>query len=158
MPFNPLSQVLSVDDNEDTAEILGLLMKSYQIEVTATRSSADALLKIKSGCFDLYLLDGWLPVLDGFELCRQIRESDSTTPILFYSGAAYEIDKQKAFAAGANAYVTKPDVDGLIETMLELIAKAKVDIVQTPWTGKYFPAVECRVANRLFSVVSTAGD
>jgi len=157
MPFNPLLQVLSVDDNEETAEILGLLMKSYEVEVTAARSSADALLKIKSRCFDLYLLDGWLPVLDGFELCRQIRESDSTTPILFYSGAAYEIDKQKAFAAGANAYVTKPDVDGLVETMLELIAKAKVDNVQTPWTGNHFPAVESRVANRFFSV-STAGD
>jgi DNA-binding response OmpR family regulator len=73
------------------------------------------------------MLDGWLPNVDGFEVCRRIRQFDATTPILFYSGAAYESDKQKGVAAGANAYVTKPDFDGLLETMLDLIAKAGTD-------------------------------
>lgn len=157
MPFTPLSQVLSVDDNEDAVEILSLLMKSYQVEVTSVRSSAEALLKIKSDSFDLYLLDGWIPVLDGFELCRLIRESDSTTPILFYSGAAYETDKQRAFRAGANAYVIKPDVEGLIETMLELIAKAKVDNAQPRWVGNSMSAMETRFASQFFSA-KTASD
>jgi CheY-like chemotaxis protein len=151
MPFTPLSQVLSVDDNEDAAEILSLLMKSHQVEVTSARSSAEALLKIKSNPFDLYLLDGWMPGLDGFELCRLIRESDSTTPILFYSGAAYETDKQRALVAGASAYVTKPDVDGLIETMLELIAKARVDNAQLLWVGNSMSATETRFASQFFN-------
>ena len=157
MPFTPLSQVLSVDDNEDTVEILSLLMKSYQVEVTSARSSSEALVKIKSASFDLYLLDGWMPVLDGFELCHLIRESDSTTPILFYSGAAYDTDKQRAFAAGANAFVTKPDVEGLIETMLELIAKAKVANAQPRWVGNSMSATETRFASQFFNA-RTASD
>jgi CheY-like chemotaxis protein len=156
MPYNPVSQVLSVDDDDDAAEILGLLMTSHQVEVTSARSGAEALAKIKSNCFDLYLLDVWLPLFDGFELCRQIREFDSKTPILFYSGAAYDSDKQKAFAAGATGYVTKPDVEDLIDTMLELIAKAKIDNAPGHWVGDPLPAAE-RPFGSFFSL-NTASD
>lgn len=124
MPSDPPTNVLFVDDDAEACEMLTLLLKSHRIELTCAQSAADAWLKIKAECFDLYLLDAWLPQLDGFELCRQIRGSDPTTPILFYSGAAYDADHERGIAAGANAYVTKPDFDGLIKTMTGLIAKA----------------------------------
>jgi DNA-binding response OmpR family regulator len=54
------------------------------------------------------LLDSRLPDLDGFDLCRRMRDFDDT-PILFFSGAAYETDKKRGIEAGANAYVIKPD-------------------------------------------------
>lgn len=127
MPSNTLHRVLFVDDDEDAGEMLSLLLKSHRIEVTCVQSAADAWLKIRAERFDLFMLDAWLPLLDGFEFCRQIRESGSNTPILFYSGAAYDSDKQKGIAAGANAYVTKPDLEGLIETTVDLIAKAEAD-------------------------------
>lgn len=123
MPSRTLSHVLFVDDDEDSGEMLSLLFKSHRIEMTCAKSAAEAWPKIESGSFDLYLLDVWLPKIDGLALCRQIRERDSTTPILFYSGAAYETDKQQGIAAGANAYVSKPNVEGLIETMVALIAR-----------------------------------
>lgn len=123
----PLSQVLYVDDDDEAGEMLSLLLKSHRIELTCAPSAADAWLKLKAECFDLYLLDAWLPDLDGFELCRQIRESDKSTPVLFYSAAAYDADKKRAFTAGADAYVTKPDIEGLIETVTELIAKASAE-------------------------------
>lgn len=129
MPNATRSRVLCVDDDEDACEMLGFLLKPHQIDATCVRSAADAWLKIKAERFDLYLLDGWLPEIDGFEFCRQIRTFDSTTPILFYSGAAYDADKQKGIAAGANAYVIKPDIDGLIKAIEDLIAKAKADYV-----------------------------
>ena len=135
MPSTTLSRVLCVDDDEDAGEMLSLLLKSRRIEVTCAQSAAEAWLKIKAECFDLYLLDAWLPQLDGFEFCRQIREFDSNTPILFYSGAAYDADKQKGIAAGANAYLTKPDVEGLIKTISNLIAKGRADDVAPRWVG-----------------------
>ena len=135
MRSNPLSQVLFVDDDAEAGEMLSLLLKSHGIHVTCAESAADAWLKIKAECFDLYLLDAWLPQLDGFELCRQIRVSDHKTPILFYSGAAYDADRQKGIAAGANAYVTKPDLDILIETMTGLLAKAAADNVAPRWVN-----------------------
>ena len=152
MPSNTLSRVLCVDDDEDACEMLSMLLKSQRIEVTCAQSAAEAWPLIKAEYFDLYLLDAWLPRLDGFEFCRQIRESDSNTPILFYSGAAYDADKQKGIAAGANAYVTKPDVEGLIETVGDLIAKAKADDVATRWVGyQRRPAVHSLSA-QFFSV------
>jgi two-component system response regulator CssR len=135
MPTLSKSRVLCVDDDLDACEILGLLLNSCGIDSTCAQSAADAWPLIKQQCFDLYLLDGWLPGIDGFEFCRQIREFDSKTPILFYSGAAYDADKQKGIEAGANAYVAKPDVDGLIETIVDLIAKAKTPDVVATWVG-----------------------
>jgi CheY-like chemotaxis protein len=133
MLTNTLPRVLCVDDDEDACEMLSVLLSSYGIDATCAQSAVDAWPLIKSKCFDLYLLDGWLPQVDGFEFCRQIREFDSNTPILFYSGAAYDADKKKGIAAGANAYVTKPDVEGLIETIQDLIAKAKAKEVAARW-------------------------
>lgn len=152
MPSNTLSRVLCVDDDLDACEMLSLLLKSQRIEVTCAQSAAEAWLKIKAECFDLYLLDAWLPQLDGFEFCRQIRQLDSKTPILFYSGAAYEADKQKGIAAGANAYVTKPDLEGLIETTLDLIAKARADEAAARFVINQRPPVENRFSAQLFSV------
>jgi DNA-binding response OmpR family regulator len=50
-------------------------------------------------------------------LCRRIREFDQATPILFFSGVAYEADKKRGLEAGANAYVMKPDFDRLLGTI-----------------------------------------
>jgi len=58
--------------------------------------------------FDLYLLDSWLPDGSGLDLCKQIREFDQATPIVFYSAAAYEIDRDQALLSGAQAYLVKP--------------------------------------------------
>ena len=142
MPTLTLSEarVLSVDDDVDACEMLRILLKTEQIDVTCVQSAAAAWPKIKTERFDLYLLDAWLPDIDGFELCRQIRVNDPTTPILFYSGAAYNADKEKGIAAGANAYVTKPDVSGLMKTMVDLIAKAGAETLALSWMS-----TECRV-------------
>ncbi len=125
MPSHTRSRVLCVDDDQDACEMLRVLMNSHRIDATCVRSAAEAWLMIKAKRFDLYLLDAWLPNLDGFEFCRQIREYDPNTPILFYSGAAYDADKQRGIAAGANAYVTKPDVEGLVDATSRLIAEVK---------------------------------
>jgi CheY-like chemotaxis protein len=142
MPTLNSTRVLFVDDDEDACEILKLLMSSCGIDATCAQSAVDAWPLIRAQCFDLYVLDGWLPGIDGFEFCRQIREVDSDTPILFYSGAAYDKDKQKGKAAGANAYITKPDVDGLIKTIVDLTAKAKAREIDSPYVTSHIPVVE----------------
>ncbi len=77
-------------------------------------SAAQALSLIKAEPFDLYMLDSRLPEVDGYELCRRMRVFDPHTPILFFSGAAYETDKRKAIEAGADAYVVKPNIHELV--------------------------------------------
>jgi len=80
----------------------------------------------RSSHFDLYLIDNWMAGCSGIDLCKKLRESDRLTPILFYSGAAYENDKQQAFAAGAQGYLVKPvDSDELLQQLSGLISTAK---------------------------------
>ena len=101
-------RVLYIEDHEDTRELVTLVLeqKSYEVVTGATIESGIAL--AGSQHFDLYLLDSWLPDGSGLDLCLQIREFDKATPIVFYSAAAYEIDKDEALNCGAQAYLIKP--------------------------------------------------
>ena len=115
-------RVLCVDDDEDSCVMLITLLRHALIEAKAVGSAAQALSLIKTERFDLYLLDAWLPDIDGFELCRRMRAFDPHTPILFFSGAAYEADKKRGIEAGADDYVVKPDVDGLVGSITQLVS------------------------------------
>lgn len=117
-------RVLCVDDDEDSREILSMMLKFRRIDTKTVGTAAQALSLIEAEQFDLYLLDVWLPDLDGFELCRRMRDVDPHTPILFFSGAAYEADKKRAIDAGANAYVTKPDLEGLVGSISQFVSHA----------------------------------
>jgi two-component system chemotaxis sensor kinase CheA len=134
--------------------MLRVVVNSYGIDATCVRSAAEAWPQIKAKSFDLYMLDGWLPTVDGYEFCRQIREFDPNTPILFYSGAAYEADKRRGIDAGANAYVTKPDVEELIETMLDLIAKLRAPHVAARWVSNQLLPPAKSLSVQCFSVKS----
>ena len=118
-------RILYVDDDEDSREMLRTLLETRSIETKAVGTAGEALSAIQGEHFDLYLLDGWLPDLDGFELCRKLRSYDSNTPILFFSGAGGEADKKMGQQAGANAYVIKPDVSNLLGSIAQFISRAK---------------------------------
>ena len=115
-------RILYIEDHEDTRELVTLLLaqKSYEVITGATIESGVAL--ASTGGFDLYLLDSWLPDGSGLELCKQIRQFDQTTPILFYSAAAYAADSDLALKCGAQAYLVKPSQPSdLCELVTELI-------------------------------------
>jgi len=156
MPTLNRSRVLFVDDDEDACEILTLLMSSCGIDATCAQSPAEAWPLIRAQGFDLFVLDGWLPGIDGFEFCRQIREFDSDTPVIFYSGAAYDADIQRGIAAGANAYVTKPDVDALIKAIADVVVNAKAhDNVASP-VERFRPPVSSSFLSGQFLSVAGA--
>ena len=125
MLSNSRPRVLCVDDDEDSRVMLITLLRLALIEAKAVGTAAQALSSIQAERFDLYLLDSRLPDLDGFELCRRMRDFDPHTPILFFSGAAYEADKKRGIEAGADAYVIKPDVDGLVGSITQLVSQAE---------------------------------
>ena len=117
MPVSPRPRVLCVDDNEDSRAMLVTLLKLASVEAKAVGTAVQALSLVQTEHFDLCMLDGRLPEIDGFELCRRLRVVDPHIPILFFSGAAEASDKEKGIAAGADAYVVKPDVDELLGTV-----------------------------------------
>lgn len=114
-------RILCIDDNEDTCFMLSCLLQPQGHEVVTASSITEALQLARSERFDLYILDNLLPDGSGVDLCQQLREFDPSTPIIFYSGAAYEIDRRKGLRAGATAYVAKPEIDGLTNTVNGLL-------------------------------------
>ena len=101
-------RILYIEDHADTRELVTLLLaqKSYEVITGTTIKSGVELAGTEK--FDLYLLDSWLPDGSGLELCKRIRQFDKTTPILFYSAAAYATDSESALNCGAQAYLVKP--------------------------------------------------
>lgn len=115
-------RVLCVDDDEDTCAMLSGLLGLIDCRVATAATAAEALGLIAGGRFDLYLLDSWLPGGGGVELCREIRRTDPSTPVVFYSGAELDSEREEALAAGAQVYLVKPgDASALVETVRRLL-------------------------------------
>src|SRR6266436_4970657 len=93
-------RILCTEDDADTRDLIALTLRGYNCEVVTAASSAESLHLAHTQHFDLYLLDNWLPSSSGIELCMELRRFDSKTPILFYSGAAYDKDKKQAEDSG----------------------------------------------------------
>jgi len=116
-------RILYVDDHEDSAEMLKLMLSAEDYEVHIAQSLEEAFAKAESQEFDLYILDKRLPDGSGTDLCRMLNDCTPGVPCIFYTGDAYEIHRREAFAAGARAYVPKPDVDELIQTVHQLMSE-----------------------------------
>jgi CheY-like chemotaxis protein len=137
MLVNPRLRVLCVDDDEDSRVMLVTLLKLASVEAKAVGSAAQALSLIQAEPFDLCMLDSRLPEIDGFELCRRMRAVDSHIPILFFSGAADGTDKEKGIAAGADAYVVKPNIDELLGVIEQFTSNGGcASFRQIPWAEK----------------------
>ena len=121
-----LPRVLYIEDHEDTRELVTLLLSQRSYEVVTGASIESGIALATAGKFDLYLLDSWLPDGSGLDLCEKIREFDKTTPILFYSAAAYSTDHDMALKCGAQAYLIKPSQPSdLCKLVSELIADSR---------------------------------
>lgn len=121
----PKFRILCTEDDADTRDLIVLMLNANNCDVVTSASFPVQL--ARSQQFDLYLLDNWLPGASGVELCKELRGFDSKSPILFYSGAAYDKDKKQAQECGAQGYVTKPaDGNVLIIEVLRLITESRM--------------------------------
>jgi len=123
----PKGRILCTEDDEDTRDLIIFLLRNEGYDVVCTDNAEDALALAKSQGFDLFLVDSWLPDSSGASLTEWIRKFDNKTPVLFYSGAAYDADLQNAFKAGANGYLVKPaENDQLVAEVTRLIENSRM--------------------------------
>ncbi|HEY8187774.1 MAG TPA: response regulator [Pyrinomonadaceae bacterium] len=116
-------RILCIDDHEDTSEMLKLLLTQEDYEVVTAVTMKEALRLATSQEFDLYVFDKHLPDGSGVDLCTKLLGVTPGVPCLFYTGDAYDIHRAEALAAGADAYVAKPDIDDLIENVRKLLSE-----------------------------------
>lgn len=117
-------RVLVVEDNRDSRDMVRMLLVSSQsqLDITAVETAAEALVLDAKHPFDLYVLDIWLPGMDGLGLCRRLRERGRTEPIVFFSAMVQPTDRQYVMAAGANEFLVKPnDIDRFLPTVEALL-------------------------------------
>ncbi len=88
----PQSRILLVEDHEDTCELVAYILMDSDYLVDTTSTIEAALKLVESQNYDLFIFDSTLPDGSGVELCRVVRKLDQLTPIVFYSGLAYEKD------------------------------------------------------------------
>ena len=104
-------RIVCIDDDRDTCDMMELWLKfaPFDYDVEAVDTAAEALELVDRHDADLYILDSSVTRdVDHLTILKTIRETDKTTPILIFSGMVTRIDRDEAFHAGANEYLTKP--------------------------------------------------
>jgi len=118
--------ILSVEDDPDTQEMLGLLIGQHGYDFRAVDNCADALRLIREDDPDAVLMDNLLPDGNGIELCRLVRQFNKKVPIIFLSGSGFGGEKEEALESGANVFLTKPlTLDKFFATLVEYAPVAK---------------------------------
>lgn len=115
-------RVLFIEDDADTRELFWHVLTRENYEVQLAETAEQGVLLAQLASFDLYMIDNWMPGTSGVDLCAKLRNFDTQTPILFFSGAAYEQDRGEAMAAGAEGYLRKQaDIADLLAEVSRLI-------------------------------------
>jgi two-component system, OmpR family, response regulator MtrA len=114
-------RLLLVEDDASIREVAKLGLTQAGFRVTTAPDGREGLLHFRQAPFDLVILDVMLPVLDGYEVCRQIR-AESRVPIIMLSAKSDTVDVVVGLELGADDYVTKPF------EMAELVARARAAV------------------------------
>jgi DNA-binding response OmpR family regulator len=99
--------ILVVEDEDRMRKLISDYLKIEDFKVIEATNGSDALLQFSSKKVDLIILDVMMPGLDGFAVCKTIRQN-SDVPIIFLTAKGEEEDKLTGFELGADEYVTKP--------------------------------------------------
>ncbi len=118
-----MSKILIVEDEEAIADLEKDYLELSDFEVTIEHSGDKGLETAMNGNFDLVILDLMLPGMDGFEICKQIRE-EKNIPIIMVSAKKDDIDKIRGLGLGADDYMTKPFSPS------ELVARVKAHMAR----------------------------
>ncbi len=102
--------ILIVDDNPTNIKVLSSFLKENGFKVLVFRDSESTLQMVPKISPDLILLDVMMPEIDGFELCRRLKESPATQdiPVIFMTALSDTVDKVKGLTIGGVDYITKP--------------------------------------------------
>lgn len=118
-----MSKILIVEDEQTIAELEKDYLELSGFEVEVAYDGTAGLKKALAGDYDLMILDLMLPEVDGFEICRRVREKKDI-PVIMVSAKKDDIDKIRGLGLGADDYVTKPFSPS------ELVARVKAHLAR----------------------------
>jgi two-component system, OmpR family, alkaline phosphatase synthesis response regulator PhoP len=113
-------KILVVDDDRNIRKLLDFNFTTANHKVLLSRNGSDAVKKAESEKPDLILLDIMMPVMDGYEACKILKQNEATKniPVFMLSSKSQIVDLDEAFEAGADDYIIKPfDIEKLENTI-----------------------------------------
>lgn len=114
-------RILLAEDNEMNRLLATTILRQYGIVVTEAKDGAEAILHMQQQSFDLILMDLQMPIKDGFQATRKIRnELSSTIPIIALTANAYKQEEDRCLKAGMNDFLSKPFEE---EQLIQLLAR-----------------------------------
>jgi diguanylate cyclase (GGDEF)-like protein len=121
-PLTGPARILVVDDDEGSLELLGTILAPLGETVVAARSGVEALGLAREQEFAVILLDVAMPVMDGFETARLMKEADELrhVPIIFLTGVAERSEVARGYSAGAVDYLLKPYEPEILRSKVEV--------------------------------------
>lgn len=122
-----MPRILVVDDDADIRDMLSFKLAKAGYEVHTENDGETGLAAARELHPDLILLDWMMPRLTGPEVCRQLRDEESTArvPVILLTAKAQEADVERGFATGADDYISKPFSPGeLISRVQALLARS----------------------------------
>ena len=118
-----MSKILIIEDEQAIAELEKDYLELSDFEVEIENDGTAGLKKALENDYDMFILDLMLPGVDGFEICKQIRENKNT-PVIMVSAKKDDIDKIRGLGLGADDYMTKPFSPS------ELVARVKAHLAR----------------------------
>lgn len=118
------ARILVVDDEELNIRLVARTLTHAGYEVVAARNGEDALRLARDETLDLVLLDVMLPDLDGFELCRRIRQGSNghRLPVILLTALDSVQERARGFESGADVYLPKPfELEHLLESISAIL-------------------------------------
>lgn len=122
-------RVMIVDDDPDALALMEKILTDEGFELIKVSNATEVGLKAAQLSPDLILLDFLMPEINGFEVCKALRENELTraTPIMAVTCLSKEQDIERIFACGADEYLAKPfKVDQMLEKVRELIGRGRI--------------------------------
>jgi len=133
--MHPGERILLIEDDRDIAAVVSsnLRDEGYRVEHAADgRSGLDRALRDPP---DLVILDLGLPLLDGMDVCRSLRQRDPATPLLMLTARGAEADRVRGLDSGADEYVVKPfGIRELVARVKALLRRVRTDRENRPAT------------------------
>ncbi len=119
-------RILVVDDSPNTREVVRIILESAGYLVDTAKDGEDALVRVTRRPYHLVVSDIEMPRLDGFGLCKRIRDQALVLPIILVTSRATEADRRRGAEVGASAYIEKGsfDQDNLIRAVREVLAES----------------------------------
>ena len=131
-----MSKIMIVDDDPNIRELVCALLKDGGFDACEAKDGRGALQRMTAENPDLAIVDLMMPNMDGYELCRKLRQYYENLPVLMLTARAELPSKVKGFEAGADDYLTKPfEGDELLMRIRALLRRYRIEASQTIQIG-----------------------